>query len=100
MPIPGHDSEEICRRGKEIYDRGIRALVEPELRGKFLALDIETGDYEIDASEMLAIDRAEAKKPGGGRTRYLLRIGYPAAHRIGGSSFRLPPMILGKVVDG
>ncbi len=88
MPVPKHELEEVARRAHEIYDRDLRSVVEPEHRGKFLALDIETGDYEIDESELAAVDRVEAKNPGNGRNRFLFRIGYPAAHRIGGSSFR------------
>jgi hypothetical protein len=57
------------------------------LIGKSLALDIGTGDYEIDANELAAIDRLIARHPEG--ARYLLRIGYPYAHEFGGSSSRI-----------
>lgn len=88
MPVPREEIEEVARRAHEIYDRDLRAVVEPEHIGKFLALDVETGDYEIDASELAAVDRIEARNTGG-RKRFLFRIGYPAAHKIGGSSFRM-----------
>jgi hypothetical protein len=88
MPIPSRELEEVARRAKEIYDRDLRARVEPEHLGKFLAIDTETGDYEIDADEGEAIDRAEAKRPGGGPARFIMRIGSSYTHRIGGSSFR------------
>lgn len=82
MPHARHSSVEIVRRGEDIYQREIRPLVEPEHRGKFLVLDIETKRYEIDSQELAALKRAMADNPDG--ARYLLRIGYPAAHRIGG----------------
>jgi hypothetical protein len=74
--------EEIAQRGESLYEATIRAEVEPQHHGKYLALDVETGDYEIDSDEMAALDRAAAKRPH--PLLYLLRIGYPAAHRIGG----------------
>jgi hypothetical protein len=77
--------EEVVRRGEEIYQKDLRAVVEPEHIGKFLALDVETGDYEIDLSEIAVIDRANARRPDGARTRCLLRIGSRATHQIGGA---------------
>jgi hypothetical protein len=35
----------------------------------------------MDADEMAAIDRARARMPG--KIFYILRVGYPAAHRLG-----------------
>jgi len=87
MARPTLDADEVVRRGQEIYDRDLRALVEPEHRGEFIVIDLETGDYEIDAREAPAIRRAIAKNPDG--PRCLLRIGFPYTHRIGGTSLRL-----------
>jgi hypothetical protein len=78
------DAVDVARRGDEIYERDIRARVEPEYDGKFLVLDIESGDYEIDSNEMEATRRSKAKHPDG--VRYLLRVGYPAAYFFGGAS--------------
>ena len=82
MPHPRFSSEEIARRGEQIYDTEIRRKVEDEHAGKFLAVDIETGEYEIDPSEVAALDRAAARNPTG--ARFLIRIGFRAAHRLGG----------------
>lgn len=85
MPIPRPELEEVARRAEEIYDRDLRPVVEPEHVGKFLALETEAGDDEIDASELAAVKRAEAGRLGAGRSRFLLRIGDPAAHTMGGA---------------
>lgn len=82
MPRSHYTPEEICERGEALYNQQIRAQVEPEHRGKFLVLDIETGDYEMDADRHAALNRAEARHPGG--QLYILRIGYPTAINIGG----------------
>ncbi len=44
-------------------------------------LDVESGDYEVDADELAAIGRARAKHPG--RLFYILRVGYRASVYIG-----------------
>jgi hypothetical protein len=84
MPRPNIESAEVARRGDEIYDRDIRALVEPLYDGKFLVLDVLSGDYEIDDDDYEAHLRSEAKHPDG--VRFLIRIGYPAAFFFAGAS--------------
>jgi hypothetical protein len=78
------EAAEVGRLGDEIYDRHIRALVETKYDGKFLVLDVLSGDYEIDDDDLEANRRSEAKHPDG--VRYLIRIGYPAAFFFGGMS--------------
>jgi hypothetical protein len=82
MSHPRYSIEEIVQRGEQIYQRDIRDQVEAQNTGKFLVLDIDTGEYEIDADELAALERATTKHPDG--ARYILRVGYPTAHRLGG----------------
>ncbi|MFN0135367.1 MAG: hypothetical protein ACKVS9_04530 [Phycisphaerae bacterium] len=79
--------ERIVRRGEEIYEAKLRAILEPAHVGEFLVLDIDTGEYEVDADEVAALLRAKSKRETG--NRYLGRIGFRAAHRIGGRSFKI-----------
>jgi hypothetical protein len=72
---------EIVRRGSAEYESRIRAVVEREHFGKYLVLDIETGDYEIDEDHLAASDRAAKKHPGA--LLFAMRIGYRAGGRIG-----------------
>lgn len=81
MPYPGHTKEEVVRRGRRIYERELREKVEPEHKGKFLVLDVLTGDYEIAERDLVASDRLLARNPDA--VLYGLRIGYPTAYRIG-----------------
>jgi len=76
--------EEIVRKGLELYEREIRQRVEPEHNGRFLVLDIRSGDYEIAEESVTAYDRAAAKHPDG--ALYLVRVGSPTAVRLGGQS--------------
>jgi hypothetical protein len=70
--------EEIADRGRELYENQIRANVEDGNIGKFLVLDIETGDYEIDDEDPVATNRLLVRRPGA--ITYGVRIGYPAAY--------------------
>ena len=83
MPHPRYSSLEIARRGQTLYEQQLRAQVAADNAGKFLVLDIETGEYEIDADERAALTRAKAKRPD--TPLYLLRIGSPTAYRLGGT---------------
>lgn len=60
---PRYSKEEFARRGDEIYEFQVRPQVEEDNRGKIVAIDIETGAFEIDASEIAACDRLEAYHP-------------------------------------
>jgi hypothetical protein len=82
VPHAHYASQDIARRGQALYDQHIRAKVEGRHKGEFLVLDIESGEYEIDASELAALQRAKAKHPDA--ALYILRIGYPTAYRVGG----------------
>jgi hypothetical protein len=79
--MDNYTAQEVTRRGREIYERRIRSEVDPEHEGRFLAVDVESGEYALADNELEAFDRALEKKPEG--VLYLLRVGRPAAHRIG-----------------
>lgn len=72
---------EIAERGEAIYERDIRAGVESSHDGKFIVIDIVTGDFEIDDDDDVASDRLTARRPG--NMQYGMRIGYKVAGLIG-----------------
>ncbi len=43
-----HNPEELARLGAEVFDRRVRPILRPEDDGKFVAIDVETGDFELD----------------------------------------------------
>lgn len=78
---PRYSKEEFARRGDEIYERVLHPALERENEGRFVAIDIETGAYEIDADELGASDRLLARVPDA--QIWLRRIGSRYAHRFG-----------------
>jgi hypothetical protein len=75
-------TEEVARRGQELYGRNIRQKVEPEQIGRFLVVDIESGDYEVADDDLSASDRMLARRPEA--KLYGLRVGRDYAYRLGG----------------
>jgi len=60
----------------------IRPKVEPAHAGEFVIVDVLTGDYEVARDDLTASHRMLARNPGA--VMYGIRIGSPAAYRIGG----------------
>jgi hypothetical protein len=82
MSYAKYPPEEVESRGEEIYERQIRRKVEAGDRGKFVVIDIETGEYEIDEDDLQATKRALAKRPAA--ILYGVRVAYPTAYTLGG----------------
>ena len=83
MPHTKHTPEEVAQIAEEIYARDIRPKVMPQEKGKFLVLDINTGQYEIDEDDLKASQRLRARVPNG--EYFGLRIGYTTAYTLGGT---------------
>jgi hypothetical protein len=76
-----YSDDESLRRAQGLYEQ-IRENVEPGNHGKFLIINVDTGDYEMDADDLAASKRAKARFPDA--RLFTMRIGYPAAYRLGG----------------
>jgi hypothetical protein len=83
---PRYSKEEFASRGDQIYEGQIRSQVEESDRGKIVAIDLETGDFEIDASEIVACDRIEVRHPDA--QIWIVRIGSQYVRRFGGRTKR------------
>lgn len=74
-------SKETGARGEAIYREKIRHLVEPAEAGKFVVIDVESGDYEIDAEALAASTRLRERRPNA--VSYGIRVGSGAAYSLG-----------------
>lgn len=81
MPEEQMSMEEVARRGEEIYQSRLRPLVEAEHKDQFLVLDVASGDYEIDAQDVVVSFRLLERRPKG--VLYGVRIGHQAAYKMG-----------------
>ena len=83
---PRYSKEEFAHLGDTIYESQIRPQVEAGNYGKIVAIDLETGDFEIDQSEIAACDRLEATHPDA--QIWIVRIGSGYVRHFGGRSKR------------
>jgi hypothetical protein len=81
-----YPKEEFAQRGRAIYEVEIRPQVETDNHGKYVAIDIETGAWEMDASEREAGDRLRRRAPDA--QTWMMRIGYPYTRRFGAGRVR------------
>ena len=82
---PRYSKEEFARRGNETYERQIRPQVEDGNKGKIVAIDIETGMFEVAEDTLTASDHLLARCPDA--QTWFVRIGHRALHRFGPRSF-------------
>ena len=81
-PQPRYTSDEIKKRGEAIFEKKIRHKLEGRNPRHFLAIDIESGAFEIDESELAACERLRERVPDA--QIWLRRVGSPFARRFGG----------------
>jgi hypothetical protein len=74
--------EEFARRGEEIFEREIKRAVKGKNPRNFVAIDITTGAFEVDANERAATERLYARLPDA--LPWLRRVGSPFAYHFGG----------------
>ena len=80
-------AEETARLGDAIYEREIRPHVESSDRGRYVAIDVDSGSWAIAGAIRGAGEDLRAEHPQAIDV-WLLRVGYRAIASIGGGSPR------------
>jgi hypothetical protein len=83
---PRYSKEEFARRGDEIYETQVRSQVEADNHGKIVAIDIETGAFEV-ADDLLAASKQLSARLPDAQT-WFVRIGHSAVDHFGAQSLR------------
>ena len=84
MQTTSYTETEIVQHGQALYDQTIRAAIdEAKNKGKLLVINTKTGEYEMDADDVVAAKRAKARF-GDEAALFTMRIGHPAAYQLGG----------------
>ena len=79
------DSSNTARRGNEIFERKVRPHVDVEKDArKYVAIDVETEDFEVDRNQRAAADRLMKRRPEAQGRMWLRRVGSRFAHHFGG----------------
>lgn len=88
MSHPQFNTEEVARRGEEIYEASIRPRVEIERNiGRIISIDIETCDYKIGDDLVVTAGCLHEKRTGA--AVWTKRIGYNAVYALGGTVERI-----------
>lgn len=80
-------AEETARLGDAIYEREIRAEVEADHHGEYVAIDVDSGCWTI-ASELRAASKRLREEQPDATDVWLLRVGHRALHHFGGRPLR------------
>ena len=78
---PRYDKEEHARRGIALYEDRVRSQVEAGNRGKVVAIDVDSWDFEVAENTLAASQRLLTREPDA--QIWCIRIGYSAVHRFG-----------------
>ena len=81
MTVQQETLPSISQLGQEIYDRSLREKLEADHAGEYLLIHVDTEEYVMDEDQLVAAQQAIACYADG--RWYMIRIGYPAATRIG-----------------
>ncbi len=76
-----YEKEEVARRGTEIYQRVVKPQLRPEDKGRLIAIDVDTGMFEV-ADTMLAARRQLCERCPDAQI-WGVRAGYVAVHGFG-----------------
>lgn len=84
-----YSKEEFARRGDALVASKVRPHLTVADKDKFVAIDIETGEYELDKNEMKAADQLRRRLPDPQIWLVHVTLGY--LHRFGGHGLRSQP---------
>ena len=83
------DSEpanDLAESGQRLYDERLKALLEPEHEGEFVAIEPDSERYFLGPTGLAALRAGHQELPD--KLFYLLRVGHEAAYRVGGYGAR------------
>jgi hypothetical protein len=78
---PRYSKEEHARRGSDLYEQRVRPQVEAGNRGRIVALDVDSGAFEVADDTLTASQRLLARCPDA--HIWCVRVGHLAVHRFG-----------------
>ena len=83
MPVrqPRFTKEEHARLGTALYEQRVRPKVEVGNHGKIVAIDVETGEFEVADQTLAAAERLLARCPDA--QIWFVRIRHRGVHRFG-----------------
>ena len=72
--------DELARLGDEIMKERVQPMLQPGDVGKFVAIDVITGEFEIDEDDYTAVARLRLRKPNA--DMWLACAGFPTTYKM------------------
>jgi hypothetical protein len=73
------DGRHITEEGERIYHEKLKPLLEPQYKGKIVAIEVDSGDYFLGDRVIEAVQKAKAKYPE--KIFHVIRVGFRAVHK-------------------
>lgn len=73
-------NEELAQLGPDVFARLVRPQLRSEDDDKYVAVDVDSAEFEIDSDDHAAVMRLRRRLPGA--DIWLERAGWPAAYKI------------------
>jgi hypothetical protein len=83
VDVPQLSDEAIAGLGDELCQVRIRPQIAPDSEGKMVALDVQSGEFEVATTVLEACHRLSARVPNA--VMWCVRVGHPTVRRFGSS---------------
>lgn len=77
--ITDYDLDFLEEEGERIYHERLKFVLEPQYKGRIIAIEVENGDYSMADTVGDALRNAKAKYPD--KIFYVKRVGYRAVRK-------------------
>ena len=77
--VEDHKLEQIAKLGMEIYAQTIMPQLLPAHKGKYVAIDVHSGDFEVNSDSYAAFAKLKEREPSA--DVWLERAGSPTAYK-------------------
>jgi hypothetical protein len=74
-------TDQVAAKGQKIYDEKLKGILEAENKGKFVVIEVESGDYFVADTVLEALQKAKEKYPN--KILHAIRIGYEGIFKMG-----------------
>ena len=74
--------EQVAERGQKIYEERLKPILEPTQKGRFIAIEVGSGEYFVADTLLEALQTAKKKHPD--KIFYTVKVGYEGVFKMGG----------------
>lgn len=78
------ETSELAERGEDIFKRVVQRQVEDEDPHKYIAIDVDSEDFEVDSNQAAAAKRLLERHPDAEGRIWFRRVGSRITHHFGG----------------